>query len=364
MSAPTDHHKTNAPPSVRLAHAGATKAGFRFPAIKNLLRVAVSVLLLGWIGWQTDWASVSRAFATLRSEFWLAALGLLLVTQVVGSMRWRLFARSLRFTHSLPRITSYAFVGNFFNLVLPTSMGGDVIRAFYLDGKSGRKLAAFASVFLDRLNGLLVLIVMACMAVLLSPVALPEWIPLSVAVIAGAGVLGLATLPLAVRSRRLPAKRARQLQTMLHLLKEPRTLLAATLLSIFVQLASVVIVWLIGQGLQAPIPTAYYWILVPMVSLLTLLPVSINGMGVREGGVVLFLTPLGVEHGMALTLAFLWFLVYAAGSLVGGVVYLAGAFPKPETAAADRTGGEELTAYGPIPGDSDQGRAGQYSPAA
>jgi uncharacterized membrane protein YbhN (UPF0104 family) len=340
------------------------KAGFRFPAIKNLLRVAVSVLLLGWIGWQTDWPSVRRAFATLRGEFWLAALGLLLVSQVISSLRWRLFARSLRFEQSLPRMTGYYFIGMFFNLVLPTSVGGDVIRAWYLDGKSGRKLAAFASVFLDRLNGLFVLVALACTAVLLSPIALPSWIPISVVCIAGTGVLGVATLPLIIRSGRLPAKRVRQFQTMLHLLKSPRTLLTATLLSVLVQASSVGIVWLIGAGLQAPIPAAYYWILVPMVSLLTLLPVSVNGMGVREGGVVLFLTPLGIEHGTALTLAFLWFLVYAAGSLVGGVVYLAGAFPKPETAAAEATGGEELTAYGPIPGDSDQGRAGQYSQAA
>ena len=72
---------------------------------------------------------------------------------------------------------------------------------------------------------------------------------------------------------------------------------------------------MLGTGLHAPIPTAYYWIFVPMVSLLTLLPVSVNGMGVREGGVVLFLAPLGVPQATALTLAFLWFLVYAAGGL-------------------------------------------------
>ncbi len=346
-----------------------TRGQTPFRIASNVLRVAVSALLLGWIGWQTDWPNVSRAFATLRGEFWLAALGLLLVTQVVGSVRWRLFAHALRFTQSLPRMTGYAFIGNFFNLVLPTSMGGDVIRAWYLDGKSGRKLAAFASVFLDRLNGLVVLIVMACTAVLLAPVELPAWIPLCVWGCAAGGIAGLATLFLCARFGgarfgRLPVKRVRQLRTMLQLLKEPRTFLAATLLSLFVQMASVGIVWLIGQGLRAPIPTAYYWILVPMVSLLTLLPVSINGMGVREGGVVLFLAPLGVEQATALTLAFLWFLVYAAGSLLGGVVYLAGAFPKPEAAAADTAGGEELTAYGPVIGDPDQGRARQLDQAA
>jgi glycosyltransferase 2 family protein len=324
------------------------------------LRIMVSVLLLAAICWQTDWRHVGAALYSLRAEFWLAAFGLLLVSQIVSTLRWRLFARALRFENGLRQMTGYYFIGMFFNLVLPTSVGGDVIRAWYLDGKSERKLAAFASVFLDRLNGLMVLVAMACTAVLFSPLALPAWIPWSVAGIAGSGLLGLAALPLALRSGLLPAHRKRQLQTMLQLLREPKTLLLTTGLSLFVQGASVAIVWLIGAGLHAPIPGVYYWIMVPMVSLLTLLPVSVNGMGVREGGVVLFLAPLGVNQGTALTLSFLWFLVYAAGSLMGGVVYLAGAFPKPETPPAD----EELLPYGPVAGDSGEGRAGQSAKAA
>jgi uncharacterized membrane protein YbhN (UPF0104 family) len=332
-------------------------------SVTKALRLTVSGLLLGWIAWQTDWPSVRQAFSVLRVEYWLAALGLLLASQVVSTIRWHRFARALRFPQRMPSMTAYYFIGMFFNLVLPTSVGGDVVRAWYLNGKSGRKAAAFASVVLDRLNGLFVLVAMACLAVLLAPVHLPAWVPVSVWCIAGSGALALLLLPLAIRFVQIPARRLRQLETLLHLLKEPRTLAIATLLSAFVQAASVGIVWLLGKGLHAPIPAAYYWIFVPMVSLLTLLPVSVNGMGVREGGVVLFLTPLGVPQATALTLAFLWFLVYATGGLLGGVVYLAGAFPKPD-AATEVPAAEEVIAYGPIAGNSDQGRAGQRDRAA
>src|SRR5262249_5560543 len=107
---------------------------------------------------------------------------------------------------------------------------------------------------------------------------------------------------------------------------------------------------------------SYYWVLVPMVSLLTLLPVSVNGMGVREGATALFLAPLGVGEGTALSLAFLWFAASAAASLGGGVVYLFGRFPRP----ADRAGAsvEVQTDHGPVGGDSGQGRAGQPRAAA
>jgi glycosyltransferase 2 family protein len=248
----------------------------------------------------------------------------------------------------------------YFNLLLPTSVGGDVMRAWYLDGGSGRKLAALAAVFLDRLNGLLVLITMACLAVALSPLDLPAWIPWSVWGIALAAACGLALLPLASRSRFIPAPRRQQLQTVVRALRDPRTFLRATLLSAVVQAANVLLVWLIGLALHADIPATYYWIFVPMVALLTLLPVSVNGMGVREGGVALFLAPLGVDQATSLTLAFLWFAVFGAVSLLGGGVYLLGAYPKPQPAAPPAP----EVSHGPVDRRPDQGREGQLDQAA
>jgi hypothetical protein len=126
-----------------------------------------------------------------------------------------------------------------------------------------------------------------------------------------------------------------------------------TLLSILIQAANVVLVWLVGQSLGLSIPGGYYWIMVPMVTLLTLLP-SIGGVGVREGGTALFLGPLGVATGAAVTLSLMWFAVFAACSLGGGGVYLFGRFTRPEME----------TDHGPFGHHSDQGRAGQLEAAA
>src|SRR5205085_4327511 len=108
----------------------------------------------------------------------------------------------------------------------------------------------------------------------------------------------------------------------LDLLRSPRLLAESTLMSIVVQVAAILILWCLGIGLGVDVPITYYSVLVPMVSLLMLAPISLNGMGVREGGTVLFLLPLGVEQSAALTLAFLWFTTGVAVSLMGGVVYL------------------------------------------
>jgi glycosyltransferase 2 family protein len=297
--------------------------------VNRYVRITVSAVLLGAIAWHTDWEQVRRSFAGLRYELWLGALALLGVCQVASARRWQVLAHELRFERSVPQLLAYYLIGMYFNLLLPTSVGGDVMRAWYLDGGARRKLAALAAVLLDRLNGLLVLIAMACLAVALSPLALPAWIVWSVWGIAAAAAVGLASLPVLQRLDLLPQSRREQLRTMVQALRAPRALVEATLWSVLVQVLNVVLVWLIGQALGTDVPLPYYFVFVPMVSLLTLLPVSINGLGVREGGVVLFLAPLGVAPAIAAAMAFLWFAVFAAAGLVGGAVYLCGAYSKP-----------------------------------
>lgn len=323
----------------------------------KVLRVGISVLLLSWIAWNTDWEAMGRSFAYLKVGWWLASVGLLVVTQIVSAWRWQYFARELRFERPVWQLAGFYFIGMYFGLVLPTSVGGDVVRAWYLDGGSGRKLAAFGAVFLDRLNGVLVLIAIACVATFFCPLALPDWIPWTVGGIALAAFLGLALLPLLARWKGPGSDRIQQVYRTVQLLRSPRVLWITTLLSVFVQAANVIIVWLIGMALDVSVPASFWWVLVPLMSLLMLVPVSVNGMGVREGGMVLMLAPLGVATGTAWILAFLWFANGVTVSLLGGLVYLFGHFPKPQAPAED-------PANGPLDCDPDQGRARQLNPAA
>jgi hypothetical protein len=92
------------------------------------------------------------------------------------------------------------------------------------------------------------------------------------------------------------------------------------------------------------------------VSILTLLPISVNGMGLRETGTVLLLAPLNVSSASAVALSLLLFAVYAAASLLGGVVYLLGRSPRFSVEASGHAD--------PVGGDSDQGRMREPSAAA
>jgi uncharacterized membrane protein YbhN (UPF0104 family) len=322
--------------------------------VSKTWRMIISVLLLTWLASRLSWAQLGHELAHLRLEWLLAAGGLYVLTQVVSAFRWQLLAGPLGFAQPLRQYAGYYFIGMFFNLFLPTSVGGDVIRALYLDGGSGRKLAAFLSTFLDRFSGLLVLLALACLAMALCPIPLPAWISLCVWGAAAGAALGLAVLPLLARWTGRFARVRRLRQAALIYLDHPRLLVYGSALSLVVQAANVIVVWLAGQALGLSVPGAYYWILVPMVTLLTLLPISLNGMGIREGGTVLFLAPLGIDETAALSLAFLWFAVFTAVSLLGGCVYLFGRFPRPQV----------QDSHGSVDRDSDQGRARQPKAAA
>jgi uncharacterized membrane protein YbhN (UPF0104 family) len=227
----------------------------------------------------------------------------------------------------------YYFVGNFFNLILPTSVGGDVARAWYLGRGTGRGSCAAMCVLADRLIGLYVLVAMACVAACVVP--LPSWIVLLVAAFGCGAVAGLGFLWLLVRFGAGRWRRAEELISALAFYcRSPRLLLSASLLSLVVQILNVLLVFCIAHSLhihyQGQVDFGFCCVLMPIVALVTLAPISVNGMGVREGAMILLLNPLGIPAEQAVTLSLLWFSVFLAAGLVGAAWYLSGYLPRCE----------------------------------
>jgi uncharacterized protein (TIRG00374 family) len=348
--------------------------------VKPFLRWAVSLGALTWLAARVDWPHVAATVRGVEWGWWLAAFAVFLATQLTSGLRWQWLARPLGFGQGFRRFTQIYFVGMFFNLFLPTSVGGDAVRAVYLNAGSGRGVAAALTVFVDRLSGLLVLLLLACLASLVSPVPLRPEMLATVWAAAGCALVGIAAVPVvssalarmeSAGGGRFLAKLGRgcgRLREALALYRGRPRLVAATLgLSLVVQVANVALVALVGRSIGVAVPLVYYGVAVPMVTLLTLLP-SINGMGVREAGTALFLAAAGVPEEVAVTLSFLWFGVQAAASLVGAVVYLFGRFPRMEgqagEAAVDHRAGEGRAGQPAAAGQPGEGRVAPNGLAA
>jgi glycosyltransferase 2 family protein len=327
--------------------------------VKKYVRLLGSATLLAVLIWRVDLAQVARTLAGVCWWWWLGALLCYVASQVVSSLRWQALAVPLGFHRPLRDYVSLYFVGAFFNLLLPTSVGGDVVRAWYLDAGSGKRWPAFLSVLADRLIGLFVLLVVAFTAALLVP---QEPLVRGAALGAGAtAALGLAFFLLApLGSGRTEVGRGvrgmvRQVVAVLGLYRRsPRLVLGVTFLSALIQVANAVLVWMLGQGAGLPLPLDYCFVLMPLVALLTLLPISVGGLGVREGAVVVLLASRGIAAGQAVTLSLLWFSVFVAAGLAGAGLYLSGRLPRYEVRTDDE----------PVGGHPDPGRAGQPRTAA
>src|SRR5262245_24542005 len=154
---------------------------------RGWIRLLGGVVLLAIVFWRLDRRQLVVILQNLDLTAWLGAAFVYLIAQVVSSWRWQLLARPLGFQGSWPSFLRYYFIGMFCNLVLPTSVGGDVLRAWYLGGDHpGHRSAAALSVLADRGSGLGILIVLACGAALVCPIPLAPWLAWTVT---GLGVL-------------------------------------------------------------------------------------------------------------------------------------------------------------------------------
>lgn len=144
-------------------------------------------------------------------------------------------------------------------------------------------------------------------------------------------------------------------------------------LSVIVQALATLQVILLGVALDLPVPWLGYFVVVPLVTLLTMLPITFNGIGVREGSLVLLLASYGVTEEQAITLGVGWFALSLSVGLVGGVIYLffdqvgqAPACPSKDVRREPdlQTIPSGKDSHGSVDHRADEGRAGQRRAAA
>jgi len=293
--------------------------------VGNIIRIGISVGLLAWLLCRFDLRGVWAYFEALRISIWAIAFLMLLAAQVLSSVRWWILANTVSFPGQWPTYLGYYYVGMFFNLFLPTGVGGDLFKAHFLSREEGRRFLALFTVVGDRLFGLMAMLLLGGAAVVLRTGLLPEPFSGFLVVSSLLVLAGLAVMPLLQRVvRRLWPGISGRLEGLFILWQHPKRLLGVLGLSFALQLLGMGAVALLGAGINIQLPVAFYFACLPLVGIITLIPISFNGIGVREGAFVYFFGLNGVAAEPALGLGLLFFSLQAALSLLGGVAYAAG----------------------------------------
>ena len=263
---------------------------------------------------------------------WLLGLAVVmfLLTTFLNAHRWQLLAAAVGFHKPLISMVQYCFAGNFFNLFLPSTVGGDFSRCYYLSKGTGRYHHALYSVLADRVIGISVLFAFAAGGILLGPggVGLP-W-QLKAPILGGTlALFGVMPFMPALTTKLLgPQNKITQRfnNSVVQAYWRDRGLIGMALfLSVAMQLVIVLCHIAIGLalGLQN-IPFWYYFIFYPSVAVLGFVTPSFNGVGIREWAYTYFLTMAGVDQTHAVTYAIMWLGLNTFNALFGGIVYAAG----------------------------------------
>lgn len=298
--------------------------------IQIFLKLVVSLGFVIWVMSRLDTQSLFDLVARANSVWLILGLTIQLAIVPLLTMRWRLLAARIGIQINSLEALITVFVGQFFNQVLPTSMGGDAVRIWRLTRLNVGLSKAAASVFIDRLFGLtgLLLIPLFGYGLLRSIVTDPTARVASLAVIlVGLGVtaslISFNYMPLPKRlAGWLPIAKLRELTaTMAYAALHLKTGFSALTITLLIQCLASASMWTIARGLGESHAFLDYLILVPFVMLMTMVPITIAGWGVREAAMVVAMGFLGGDPEMAVATSLLFGVATFAVSLVGGAMW-------------------------------------------
>ena len=303
-------------------------------SLLTIFRAGISLGLLILLILWSDRDQLIAILTSLQTPLFLLSLGIYIGLQVICSYRWQQLLRAERIREAFPRVLRLYFEGMFFSLFLPTSVGGDLVRGYRLS-RSYAPSVAYASIFVERLIGFSVLLAVAAMALALEPTARQDP-ALVLIVLLGLGgftlgvgialdgriVASLLLLLSRLRLHRIHGILERFYQAVLQYRGHHQALLKAMALSLPVQGGLILICYLLARAVGLQIPLEYFILFEPLVVLASMLPISLAGLGVREGMAVYLLGKIGVTPAAALSVSLSFFLLMALGSLPGGVAYL------------------------------------------
>jgi glycosyltransferase 2 family protein len=322
----------------------------RSQVLVTLVKVLISMALIAILLGLADISDVAQNLAIVDVGSIVIAVGLCFSQTLLAGFRWHVINLGTGGSVGRWRTMRIMFAAMFCNQVLPTSIGGDLVRIGLLNRIGVPKGRAARSVVLDRTAGLLSLLtLMAVTGMVLGeqlpatwPVHLIQSLPVVAIALVLGGLFAGNRMADAVESRlRLPWA-AQLLRDSAGLLKSGASTVTILLMSYGIHTASATSVWILARG--SGIEIGFFQILgfLPIVILAQLVPVTIAGWGVREGTLVTLFALSGISSAAAVAVSILWGLAIAAGAIFAGLIW-----------ALTRSSGERLPDRETVTDDSE-----------
>jgi uncharacterized membrane protein YbhN (UPF0104 family) len=288
------------------------------------MKAAVSLGILAVIAAKTDLARIASILSSISAGAVTAALGLIIIQSLVTAYRWVLVMAGVGVSVDLWPAVQALYASLFINQCLPSYVGGDAYRVYWLYGEGNPLTTAVRGVLIDRVSALIALVVMMVATLPRLFRRFPDHsVETGIVAVACAGMAGTvaffacdvlprrwARFPLVAQLRELSASARRLLLTR-------ASGLVVNPLAILVHALGAAIMFVFAADMGLPLTVLDCLLLIPPITLLSAVPISISGWGVREGVMVGALAMMGIGTEQALALSVLLGFVLLANGLLG-----------------------------------------------
>jgi hypothetical protein len=309
-------------------------------------KLLVSGGLLYWLIAQSDLATFGKILQDTNVGLFILAASFFVLSNALGAIQWFLLLRGQALAVSLRQAVVLYWVGVFFNNVLLGNIGGDAIRIYDMRRLTGETSRAAAATFMDRFIGLFstcCLALGACVLVAevrrpgLLSILVPVWLAL-VALLAMGLSQRLGAIVQRVLQRMLPSRVSQILEELRRSIvvyrhKAP-LLILVWCVSMSVQFSRILVYWTAGAAVGLEVGLRYFIGFQPVAAIVAAVPISVGGLGVREGVLVELFGGIGVDESLAFATSILGYAAGILASLLGGVAFVVRRIQPSEAVAA------------------------------
>jgi glycosyltransferase 2 family protein len=308
------------------------------------IRILISFGLIAFLLFTVDFGDMRGSLAGSNGYFLLAALMVAFGDRLIMAFKWSILLRAKAIHIPLMKVTVTYWISTFLGLFLPATVGADAIRAYAVSKGGQRGRDVVSSIVIERIFGILALLIFVLISIVLSIFVFGEsffeniWNLFGIILIFFVILTGFIYISLnrsflqkmyrffEVRSPKLlgnkwVSKLRDVYQSYLAYQDQKKVLAGFLFLSFLENLFPIFWTYFLSLAFNIPVPLLYIFILEPIVLVLVRLPISIDGIGIKEGAFVYFLSLIGIPSSDALLLGIASHILAVISILPGGVLY-------------------------------------------
>ncbi len=301
----------------------------------SLLKAIITILLIIYVLNKINFNEFGKIIAKLDLSYLLLLFAVTIMQSLINNKAWQIALSAYKIIINYFKLLFYYYVGAFYSLSLPGTIGGDVVKAYLVGKDENRYKESLSSLIVQRSIGLLVFITFLVIPAtifskiisrsetqIIVSIILVACVSLCILVFYSKTILNIFKYLL----RRISIfgignKVIKLIDTVLVFENKKQIIIRLILTSIFVYLTSLLLRYIVYRSLDLQIDLFYFFSLVIYVSFLTQIPISFAGIGIREGSYVYFFSKIGISPEIALTFSLLEFLPSLIINITAGLLY-------------------------------------------